>query len=100
MADNEKCGARMAELKCLYSNRGIISVPPILYLIGYKKTEGKCCVKTWTVLLAELCHPGSPQVNLGKDLTETERGRRGDDMEKECICLCRRVTGSLCCRAE
>lgn len=34
----------MDELECLYTYRGFISVPPLVYSIGDQKTEVKCWV--------------------------------------------------------
>ena len=40
--------------------------------------KGKCWVKTWTALQAEIFHSGSPQVFLGQqDSRESEGGRSG-----------------------
>ena len=51
----------------------------LVYLIGDWKTDGKYWLKTWTAILAEICHSGSPQVNLGwEDLREIEGWRRGE----------------------
>jgi len=37
--------------------------------------EGKCWGKMWTAILAEIFHPGYPQVKLGQeDLRESEGG--------------------------
>ena len=56
-------------------NRGVLSRPPLLYLIGDQKMEGKYMVKTWTAILAEIFHPGSPQVNLWQeDLRKMKEG--------------------------
>ena len=57
----------MDDLKCLYTKRGILSGPLLVYLIRDWKLEGKCCVKPWAATLAEICHQGSAQVNLGQD---------------------------------
>ena len=82
-AQNGKSAGRMVELECLYTNRGVLSGPPLTYLIGDQKTEGKCSLKTWTAVLAEIYQPGSPQVNLWQeDLRESEGGRSGE-REKE-----------------
>ena len=44
--DTGKIGGRKAELECLYKNRGVLSGPLLVYLIGDQKTKGKCWVKT------------------------------------------------------
>ena len=65
----------MAELGCLYSSRGVLSRLPLVYLKGDQKTERKCCVKTWTAILFEICHPALPELNLGQvELRESEGG--------------------------
>lgn len=46
------------------------SRPPLAYLIGDGRTEGKCWVKIWTAILAEKFHPGSPEVNMGQRVCE------------------------------
>ena len=66
-ANNGNHGDRMDELVSLYTYRGILYGPPLVYLIGDRKMEGKYWVKTWTDLLSEIRHPGSPQVNLGQE---------------------------------
>ena len=39
----------------------------------------KCWVEIWTKILAEIFHPGSPHINLGKeDSRENEGGRSGE----------------------
>ena len=47
--------------------------------------EGKCWVKTWTAIMAEIFHPGTPPVTMGQeDLIESEGGRRGEtESERE-----------------
>ena len=66
----------MAELECLQTNRGIIPDTLIVYLIGDGQLEGKYMVKTWTSLLAEIFHPGSPKLIMGQqDSREIEGGR-------------------------
>ena len=62
--------SKMVELGCLYTNRGVLYGPPLLYLIGNQKNE------TWMALLADIYHPGSSHVNFVKqDLRENEGGR-------------------------
>ena len=56
----------MTELECPYTKRGVITDAPIVYLIWNGQMEGKCLVKTWTAILAEIFHPGSPQLNMGQ----------------------------------
>ena len=64
--DNGTSGGRMVELECLHTSRGVIPDAPILYLIWGGQLEEKCLVKTWTSILAEICHPGSLQLNTGQ----------------------------------
>ena len=63
-SENGKSGGRKAELECVYTKRGVLSGPPLVYLIGDQKMEGKYWVKTWTSILAEIFYPGLSQVNL------------------------------------
>ena len=56
-------------------NRGIIFGSLPVYLIGDRRwrESGK---NTWTVILAEIFHLGSPELNLGQeDSRESEGGR-------------------------
>ena len=62
-----KRGDKMAMLVSMYTYKGTLYVPTLVYLIGDRKMERKCWEKTWTALLAEIWHPGSPQVNLGQE---------------------------------
>ena len=39
--DQGKCGGKMADLECLYANRGVLSGQPHLYLIGDQVTDEK-----------------------------------------------------------
>jgi len=48
---------RMPEVVLLYTYIGIPYGPALAYSIGDRKKERKCWVKTWTALLAEICHP-------------------------------------------
>ena len=75
-ADNGKLGGRMAQLECLYMNRGVHSGPHLVYMIGGWKRKGKYWVKTWTALLAEIFHPGKPQGN--RFLGIWEKVKEGD----------------------
>ena len=46
--------------------------------------EGKYWVKTWTAILAEICHQGSPQEKLGQeDLKERGGGIGEREGERE-----------------
>ena len=54
----------MTDMEFLYSKRSVLSGPPLVYLIGDQKREGKFWVETWTDILAEIFPPGSAQVNL------------------------------------
>jgi len=51
----------------MYTNSGVLSGPPILYLIGDQKMLGKYWVKTWTAILAEIFYPGSVHGNLEQE---------------------------------
>ena len=53
----------MAEMECPHTSRGVTPDPPIVYLMRDGYLEGKCLVKTWTYILAEIFHQGSPQFN-------------------------------------
>ena len=78
--DNGKSVGIMAKFECLYTNRGVLSGPPVLYMIGDQKMEGKYLVKTWSTILVEIFHPESPQINLGQgDL----RGKWGRNIQRE-----------------
>jgi len=44
--------------ECYRVNRGGLSVPVHVYLIGNQKTEGNYWVKTWTDILVYILHPG------------------------------------------
>jgi len=44
---------------------------------------GKCWVKYWTAILAEICNPGSIQVNLGQDDSRESEGQRSAERERE-----------------
>ena len=79
MADSGKSRGRTAKLECLYAYGGVISGPPLVYLLGDQKMEGECWVRTWTNILAEIFHQGKTHVNLGQDdFRESEGGRRGE----------------------
>ena len=39
--DNGQCGGRRADLECLYIQRGVLSGPPLVSLIGDRKKEVK-----------------------------------------------------------
>ena len=73
----------MSDLECHYTNRGVLSGPPLVYLIGDKKTEGKYWVKTWTAVLADICHPGSPKVKLGQENYRENEGWIIRDRERK-----------------
>ena len=65
---------RMAGLECLYTNREVISGWHLVYFIGDRKMNGKYWVKTWMDILAEICHPGSPQMNLSQEDSREMKG--------------------------
>ena len=78
-AENGKGWGNMANLEWFYRKHGVFSGPPCVYWIREKKKEGKCWVKNWTSLMAEIFHAGSTQVNFPKeDFTEIEGGRIGE----------------------
>lgn len=82
-----RAGGSMSELQCLSTNRGVLSEPPIVYLIGVRKTKGKCFVKTWIDIITEIFHTGSQLAKYWQeDLRESEGGRcgeRGRERERE-----------------
>ena len=43
----------------------------------------KYWVKTWMAILAEICHPGSPEGNLGQEDSREIVGGRCGEREKE-----------------
>lgn len=61
----------------------MLSGPPLDYLIRDQKMEGKC-VKTWTAILSEIGHPGSPHVNLEQeDSGKVKEGEFEREQERE-----------------
>ena len=62
-------------------NRGVLSGPLLVYLIGDWKTEGKCCIKTWTAILAEIFQPRSPKVKVVQEGSGDNEG--GISRERE-----------------
>ena len=67
----------MPKLEYLHNNRGVLSGPLLVYLGGDQKMEGKCWVKTWTDILAEIFYPVSLQVSLGQGDLRASKGGSG-----------------------
>ena len=45
--------------------------------------EAQYWVKIWTAVLAEICHPRSPQVNFGQEDSRESEGGRSVERESE-----------------
>ena len=77
---------------------GSLSGPRILYLIRPRMTGINGWGITWTILLATIFPPLSPQVNLQQEDQETLKGGRGESeraREKEMKRRRERGTGAL-----
>ena len=68
---------------CLYTYRGVVSGPTLVYLIGYGKTEEKSWIKTWTALLSEICQTGPAQITLDEEDSREYEGGRSREREWE-----------------
>ena len=89
LVDKGTFGCRNHKLECLPTYRGILSRPPLVYLIEDQKTEGKCCIKTWTAILAEIFQPGSLQVKLLQESSRENEGGISGERDRQ------RDTGDL-----
>ena len=59
-----RVGGGWPELECLYSYRGALTGTLLVFWMGDWMMEGKCLVKTWNSLLAEIFHSVSSHVNV------------------------------------
>ena len=82
-ADNVKSGGRISKLVCLYTKRGVLSGPLLVYLIGDWKMEGTCFINNSTDILAEICHPGLPKITLGQEDSRETEGERSEVRESQ-----------------
>ena len=86
MAENGKNGDRISKLECLYTYRGEISGPLLVYFIGFRKTQGKFWVRIWSAILAEIIHQSTKQVTLGQEnLREIQGGIRDRERKLESV---------------
>jgi len=62
---------------------GVLTGPPLVYLIGNRQVEGKVFVKVWTAPLVEIFHPGLPQVILWQENSREIEGGRSKERESD-----------------